>query len=380
MELLPKEARKDIQAIINEAERELPIIEKEAENRWFSLPRFERKLITFLVSFAFVLGLGSYFWFYFLPQKEAEAIAQRLRPLLVETQSNLDNTHREISGLFELVSGEKVPQSQTAGLDLGEVAQNLKGRIAGAQNVSNFYDFLLVARNDLVNASQKVVEIESEGVAEARAIREKAVSSRVAAQRAQDSLSLLLQEATSIFPYPLLEAGKNLDAVFSLSNSYLSEAKRTANFYVTVSEVQVDLVPTTVSLVTLIQEVSSSSAPSIYLGKIRQLSGTVVVFREKISALGEALPVGMDALHEDNLSVFTLLEGLLMEAAQAAAQNDPARLDIAVTQFEVELEVLATRAKTYELNFWQKTAVLKGYPEISAGYQTSLDELGSFVQ
>lgn len=370
MELFPKEYLSETLA---EAAREI--------GEWQLIPENRRKPILLSATLLLFVLLTLYLSFYLFPQQESQKLAGLLGPHLAETRSGLGAVHTQMTGLFQLITGQEVQTPETARLDLGDVFKELEGsRVAGAQVTANFYDLLLTARGDIVNSQNNAAQMESQNVLDARVVGEKAQAGKQAVSQARGSYLLLLSEVPSGFPTPLRRIEGQTQALLILTDAYLQEAQRTVNFYAVTSEIQIELVPTTVSLVTLIQEVYASTVPSVYLGKIADLSRTILSLEGKLKSLNGALPEGMEKLHEDNLSVFSLLNNFLSETKEAVAQNDQDRFNQAVVSFEVELGVLANRAKTYELNFWQKTKVLKGYAQVEAGFNSVLEDLAKFAR
>lgn len=375
MELFPKEY---LEEALREAEREIPLVEEKIERRWLSLPKVERKAIIFVASVLITFALGDYLWFSLLPQLQSAQLAARLRSPLEEMKLGMEKVNEQISSLFTLLSGEKVPPPESASLDLGKAFEELKERVAGAKTSSGFYDFLLASRQDLLDSSGRITQLQKDGVTRAREVETKALLGKRVIADTRGSFLLLQAEAKAAFPEPLQEAEKKLGSLLDSTSSYLSEAEKTANYYAVISDVQVNLVPATVSLVTLTQEISKSSKPAVYLTKVAELSATVGGLGERLTTLNNSLPSGMEKLHQDNLAVFSLLTTFFSETRESVSKSDSSRFDRAITNFGAGLEILSTRAKTYELDFWQKTRVLKDYPQLFANYEATVEELARY--
>lgn len=335
--------------------------------------------------------------YYFLPRVAARSLAGRLHPPLVELKDSLDEVNSNFGDLFTLISGEEAPTSQTSFLNLPQLWEELRGKVAGESAKFAFYDLLYQLRKDLLLiassfsgaedfgrkikvAGTKVSQLEDETITDLRLVTAKAHVCGESAVTSRDKLTLLSSALPQHFPTPLTAVGSELLSVVHESESYLAEAERAARYYEVITDVQIVLVPATVSLVNLVQDLYFTSNPSVYLGKIDTLAETVDSLNQRVEDLSDSLPEGMEKLHVDNLTVFTLFSKLLSETKTAVSEDDFSRFDEAVVEFEVDLEVLATRAKTYELDFWQNTGLLKDYGELSTRYEQVKTELVGFSE
>lgn len=331
-----------------------------------------------------VTGIGEY---YLLPRIQVRRVAQNLYAPLVETKESLEKVSSDFSKLLVLISGEEEPVPQTSLFDLPALLERLKEKVAGESAKFALYDLLYQLRKDLLLISSsfsgakdfgrvgrgavagtRVSQLESEVTADLRLVMAKARHCGESIAASRSKLLFLSSSLPQRFPGPLAATGVELESLIQESESYLLEAERIAHYYEVITDVQIELVPATISLVNLVQDLYLAPRPTIYLGKINTLAGTVDDLKREVETLSDSLPAGMEKLHEDNLAVFTLFSKLLAETRMAVSKDDFSRFDRAVADFEAELEVLATRAKSYELSFWQETVLFEGYEELSSRY------------
>lgn len=383
IDLLPK---------IGKQEGNLPLVKLPRQK----MPPVNRRLLLIIgIFFLLAGGATAVAEYQLLPRIEARRVANRLHPSLVELKNSLGEVNINLGDLFTLVSGEKAPPSQTSFLNLPQLLEELKGKVAGESVKFAFYDLLYQLKNDLLLiassfsgaedfgrkvkvAGTKVTQLEDETTADLRQVMVKAQLCGDSVTASRNELTLLSSILPQHFPAPLVATESELSDLVRESESYLLEVEKTAHYYKVITDIQIELVPTTVSLVNLVQDLYLASNPSVYLGKIDTLATTVNKLNERVEELSDSLPSGMNRLHADNLTVFTLFSKLLAETKAAVSKDDFAQFDKAVAEFEVELEVLATRAKTYELDFWQKTELLKGYGELSTQLNRIETELEKF--
>lgn len=355
-----------------------------------------RAILTF-VGFLFILagvvtGVAEY---YLLPRLEAERVADRLHPPLAELEDSLGEVRRNFGDLFTLVSGEEEPTTQTGLLNLPQFLEEFKGKVAGESAKFSFYDLLHQLKKDLLLiassfsgaedfgwkgkvAGTRVTQLEDETTTNLRQVAAKAQFCGDSVTASRNKLTLLTSTVPQRFPTPLSTAGDELLRLVQESERYLLEAEKTARYYEVVSAVQIELVPAMISLVDLVQDLYYASNPAVYVGKIDSLAATIDTLNLKVGELSDFLPSGMEKLHADDLTVFTLFSKLLAETKIAVSEDSFSRFDKAVAEFEVELEVLATRARNYELDFWQTTGLLKGYGELSNRYELIKAKLTDF--
>lgn len=330
--------------------------------------------------------------YHLLPRIEARGIANNLYTPLVELKDSLGEVNVDLGDLFTLISGEEAPTPQTSFLNLPQLLEELKGRVAGESVKFAFYDLLYQLRKDirLITSSftdaedfgqkakvagTRITQLEDETTTDLHQVMERAELCGEAVTVSRNKLTLFSSAIPQHFPTPLTAVEDNLSSLVQESGGYLLEAERTAHYYEVITDVQIGLVPATISLVRLVQDLYYAPDPSIHLGEVDTLAATINGLNQRVEDLSDSLPAGMEKLHADNLTVFTLFSKLLAETKTAVSKDDFFQFNKAVAEFEVDLEVLATRAKTYELDFWQTTELLKGYRDLSTRYSRIEAEL-----
>lgn len=361
-------------------------------------PVNRRPLLIIGILFLLAGGATAVAEYQLLPRIEARRVANHLHPSLVELKDSLGEVNTNLGDLFTLISGEEVPMPQTSFLNLPQLFKELKGKVAGESAKFAFYDLLYQLREDLrlvapsfsgardfgrsaiggKVAGTKVTQLEDETTADLQQVTAKAHLCGESVDNSRNKLTLLSSTVPQRYPAPLVAIESELSGLVQESEGYLLEAERTAHYYEVITDVQIGLVPAIISLVRLVQDLYYASDPSIHLGEVDTLAATINSLNQRVEDLSDSLPAGMEKLHADNLTVFTLFSKLLAETKAAVSKDDFSRFDKAVAMFEGDLDVLATRAKTYELDFWQKTGLLKGYGELSTRYDQIEAALAEF--
>jgi hypothetical protein len=339
--------------------------------------------------------------YYFLPQTQARIVAGRLHPALGELKDSLNDIDGDLGDLFYLISGEELPQSQTSNLPQS-LLDGLEGQVAGESAKFAFYDLLYQLRGDVYLIRQsfsssrafgrgrgqasgevagaRITQAEDESVTELRQVMTQARDCESSVDTSRDKIDSLSSSMPGHFPGALSDVGDSLSEIVQDGGNYISEADKTSHYYEVLSEVQIELVPTTISVVNLVLDLYEVSDPTLYLDTIEELMITIGALGQKIEALSDYLPEGMDKLHADNLAVFDLFAELLSETQVAVSNGDFYRFDDAVVEFDIGLELLATRAKTYELSFWQGTELFKDYKSLSSLCDQVEGDLGEFAR
>ena len=354
----------------------IPLLKKSHQSKTLLI----RKMLLFTGVVLFLSGPASY---YFLPLLEARGVANRLYTPISESGDSLEQVNSNLGGLLALISGEEAPPSQMSFPNLPKFVEDLKEKIAGEESKFTFYDLLyqLVENLHLVRESSsgaggfgrssagssftatKNEQLEA-ATDDLQYLRDRAQICEKVVDSSQSKFVFLSSVLPSHFPSPLADAEPDLKSFIEEGVRYLLEVEKTAHYYNVITDVQIELAPVIISIIDFVADAYTASDPAAYLEEIDPLAQAVDDLSAKVKDLSSSLPEGMEELHNDNLAVFTLISRLLDGLREALAIGDFNRFNNALAEFEEGLRVLANRAKSYELGFWRKTYLFKGYQEL----------------
>ncbi len=164
------------------------------------------------------------------------------------------------------------------------------------------------------------------------------------------------------------------------ARAFITEAKKTANYYYTIYDVNIELVPQLISYVELLKRLGSSEDPTVYLSQLDDFQYNLFKLQSKLKRIsGDDLPFGLEDLHSDNLKVFDLLIENVREVRSAAATGDYQKFVSSLKKLNVSLKPLYERGVTLEMNFWQNNRVLRKYKDIVSKYEDIESKANSYI-
>ncbi len=164
------------------------------------------------------------------------------------------------------------------------------------------------------------------------------------------------------------------------ARAFITEAKKTANYYYTIYDVNIELVPQLISYVELLKRLGSSEDPTVYLSQLDDFQYNLFKLQSKLKRIsGDDLPFGLEDLHSDNLKVFDLLIENVREVRSAVATGDYQKFVSSLKKLNVSLKPLYERGVTLEMNFWQNNRVLRKYKDIVSKYEDIESKANSYI-
>ncbi len=169
---------------------------------------------------------------------------------------------------------------------------------------------------------------------------------------------------------------EGINATVTDSKSFTDEASKVTNYYSTLSDVYLKLIPALTSTYYMLNDITRTSTPSTYRSQIVDLRDTFAKLKTQLSAMsGSGIPKGMDDLHNDNVKLLTLLETYLGNVLLAVDRLDANLLITSSYKFSADIQPITTRSYTYEMNFWQSTKVVKAFDALDPKYKKYADSL-----
>lgn len=177
--------------------------------------------------------------------------------------------------------------------------------------------------------------------------------------------------------------GKTPDSLSSLNNDlsnlkasakeYLSESKKTADYYVLISELSIELEGSFESFAMALGSANSvNSLVASYDGLTRDLKKLQKEL-ERVDA--EKLPQGIEDVHNDNLKVFEISIYFFDQMKVLTLNNDEKGMTNLYTQTELKLSQLILSGTDHEISFWKNNKVLNSYEGISKRHTETLKKL-----
>lgn len=281
-----------------------------------------------------------------------------------------------------------------------KVMNKEKGEVAGASTERQLNELVLFSDNiskigkNLKNTStfggskKDVLGEQSLEPTVVTALRELKEASNVTLQLSKDGTSRLGELKNTLSQErpknAILELDRIISKLESINNQagvYFSESTKTANYYYKVVDLRIELTPFLSSYASLLQGIAQSSTPQLYLSRLTELQTTITKLNSSLNLIRkEDLPAGIEALHEDNIKTLELLKTNLAEVKSAVEQGDYVAFLKSVVLLQQNLEPLATRAVTLELNFWQNNKSIKEGIKLKKSYQDEEKSINKFIE
>lgn len=367
-------------------------------------------LITlFLLLFIFLLSLSSFLYFFIIePKIKITNFSKKLIGKLPELVSKISRTQESINKIYTSIiqqNQNSVDPNLLLRLDTSKFTEELQiinnkntGQVAGAYSKTSFDQFNLFVKaisklaNELKKAvdfgntpqnilgeqsieptlitslrkikefSNQVIEFSSEGKTKLEEIRNSIKNINVK----NDQLHNILTELQNL----------NNDATF-----YFKECSKIADYYYKILDIRIELIPFLASYTALIQEISQTSNPDIYLNRIEELENTITKLHSDIvSFKDEDLPLGINTLHQDNIKTLKLLKDNLREIKSSVILKNYSSFLTAILTLGQNIEPLSTRAVSLEISFWQNNKTLKEGNKLKESYNKVKQLLESLVE
>ncbi len=227
--------------------------------------------------------------------------------------------------------------------------------------------------------------IEPEIVSQLRKLKDVSSSAKNEANSAEEDLKSLTEYmAANGGPAgnaDLKETVGELSSLNERTETYLSEAKKTSDYYYKTADIRVQLTPFFYSFITVVTDIARAPDPRIYVGRLDELTKTLTEIEGSLKAVKTSeLPAGMEPIHNDNLKTISTLKTSLLKLRAAVQSLDATAFVSALVTLQQDLEPLGTRAATQELNFWQNNTILREHESLAGQYQSAEEKLGSFAE
>ncbi len=169
---------------------------------------------------------------------------------------------------------------------------------------------------------------------------------------------------------------KDANLTISDSEEFTSESKKVANYYTTITEVYIKLLPSLTQAYTLLNDITTTSTPQTYRSQITDLKNTYTELKNKLSGIPVSdLPSGIEELNRNNIKILEILETFMQNVGTAVDRLDAGFLVSSSQQFSSDLGATGTKAYTNELSFWQDTQVVKAYANLDLKFKKHSDSL-----
>jgi len=330
------------------------------------------------------------------------------------TRSSLGQVDDSLSNILNLVTGNQESELKIISqLDLTEAANELRdvldsdGKVAGLsvgpnlniydefserskriraamsnftkKNFSEFGSYTSVEDTDPDSDTGEVQgteDLEGPLISALREIKQTANHGQDGVSEARTNLELLRNSADSDYPTKLKSLYKKVDLAMTDTQNYLSEAKKTVDYYDMITGVSIELVPAVTSINVLIVDLASTTQPQLYLDKIEELLDTITDLTDIATDYPQSsVPKGLESLHADNITTLELIDKTVKGIKQSVITNDGELFADYVTKFGIDLEVVSTRAKVYELSFWQQSKLFKNHEALDEQFDEITNQI-----
>lgn len=203
--------------------------------------------------------------------------------------------------------------------------------------------------------------------------------SKEGSEKAKDAsakLAILKTDLEEVSDSQLKSSLKDSDETVKTSEEYITAASNVHNYYTVLSDINVKILPVTVSVYQLYLDIYKSPSPRLYLTQVDELIKTVRQTQDMLNAIPEdKVPKGMEDLHSDNKKVLVTLIEFLNDMKTSVERLDSTLFLDSGDKFSSTIKLLATRSYTYEQSFWQNSNLSKTYEALNTKYKDHQDAM-----
>ena len=365
-------------------------------------------MIFLLPFFIIIIGMISFYFLFLRPKIKIISFSKSLQEKMPKVVSALSEVDQSINKIYSLITQDNQSADEKLLLQLNvddflsRIKNiNQKGQVAGVttkknlNEVSLFLENMAKVNNNLKNTSffggiKK--DILGEQTLEPKlisALREVKEVSGASLESSKKGLAKLEEMKEVLKDRPKnLKLGTEINQIISKlekindeTTEYFSEASKTANYYYKMVDIRIELIPFLSSYASLINEIAQSSKPDIYLSRLEELKNTISKINSNILLVKEEdLPLGIKPLHEDNLKTIEIIKNNVNDVKKAIKNESYLEFLNAMIVLEQDIEPLATRAVTLELNFWQNNKALRNASNLKKLYQEQENLINDFIK
>ena len=365
-------------------------------------------MIFLLPFFIIIIGMISFYFLFLRPKIKIISFSKSLQEKMPKVVSALSEVDQSINKIYSLITQDNQSADEKLLLQLNvddflsRIKNiNQKGQVAGVttkknlNEVSLFIENMAKVNNNLKNTSffggiKK--DILGEQTLEPKlisALREVKEVSGASLESSKKGLAKLEEMKEVLKDRPKnLKLGTEINQIISKlekindeTTEYFSEASKTANYYYKMVDIRIELIPFLSSYASLINEIAQSSKPDIYLSRLEELKNTISKINSNILLVKEEdLPLGIKPLHEDNLKTIEIIKNNVNDVKKAIKNESYLEFLNAMIVLEQDIEPLATRAVTLELNFWQNNKALRNASNLKKLYQEQENLINDFIK
>ena len=365
-------------------------------------------MIFLLPFFIIIIGMISFYFLFLRPKIKIISFSKSLQEKMPKVVSALSEVDQSINKIYSLITQDNQSADEKLLLQLNvddflsRIKNiNQKGQVAGVttkknlNEVSLFLENMAKVNNNLKNTSffggiKK--DILGEQTLEPKlisALREVKEVSGASLESSKKGLAKLEEMKEVLKDRPKnLKLGTEINQIISKlekindeTTEYFSEASKTANYYYKMVDIRIELTPFLSSYASLINEIAQSSKPDIYLSRLEELKNTISKINSNILLVKEEdLPLGIKPLHEDNLKTIEIIKNNVNDVKKAIKNESYLEFLNAMIVLEQDIEPLATRAVTLELNFWQNNKALRNASNLKKLYQEQENLINDFIK
>ena len=174
-------------------------------------------------------------------------------------------------------------------------------------------------------------------------------------------------------PRSLSSLREDLDELSAEAEQYLSEAEKTAEYYVLISDLSIELEGSFESLWLALENVNDvNSLVSSFDETTKKLRG----LKEELETLEkEELPQEIEPLHNDSLARFDLVINYFDELKVLTLNEDREGIVELTNKTSLKLNQLILAGKDHEISFWKNNKIMNSYNSLSSQYTQALKKL-----
>ncbi len=171
----------------------------------------------------------------------------------------------------------------------------------------------------------------------------------------------------------LSSLNEDLDSLKNNSKQYISESKKTADYYVLTSELSIELESNFDSFLLALE--SASSVNSL-VASFDDISKELKELKKRLEDVDSSdLPMEIEDLHKDTITLFNVSIDFFDQMKILTLEGNAVGMENLLVKTTIEMNQLVISGSDDEISFWKNNKVLNSYEDISKDHTEALKNL-----
>jgi hypothetical protein len=174
-------------------------------------------------------------------------------------------------------------------------------------------------------------------------------------------------------PESLSSLNENLNSLKDDSKTYLSESKKTADYYVLTSDLAIELEG---NFDAFLLALESANSVNSLVASFDDISKDLKKLKKELEDVDSSeLPMEIEDLHNDTIKLFDISIDFFDQMKILTLKADAVGMENLLVQTTIELNQLVILGSDDEISFWKNNKVLNSYEDLSKDHTETLKKL-----